>query len=134
MNPMDKLWKIIRHNQSLTFSTLLALIVLVWVYGCQSTAVSILNPPSKVSRAELQIEVDAILERAKLRFADLDRQDKIKSTIFNTAITFAEHGTVNPVAVAITLGNILGLGAIIDNRRKDVLIKTLKSNGPTNST
>jgi len=126
-----EIWKKIRHNQSLFFSTLLVLTVLVWAYGCRSTVVSILTPPLKVSRAELQLEVDAILERAKLRFAELDRQDKIKSTVFDFAINYAEHGAVNPIAVAITLGNILGLGAIIDNRRKDVLIKSLKNNVTT---
>jgi len=129
---MDRLWKIIRHNQALVIGMILAIAAALWAYGCQSSVVSILNPTAKVTRQELQLEVDSLIERAKIRFAELDRQDKIKSTVFNTAINYAEHGTINPVAFLITLGNILGLSAVIDNRRKDVLIKTLKKNVPAN--
>lgn len=127
---MEKIWKHIRHNQSLVIGLMLVTAAVVWAYGCQSRVVSILSPPARVTRPELQLEVDSLLERAKMRFADLDRQDKFKAAFFNMAIEYSKGGTINPIAFAITAGNILGLSAVIDNRRKDVLIKTLKNNEP----
>lgn len=124
---MSKIWTTIRHNYSLIIGCMLALCVLYWAYGCHSTVVSVITPPRMVTREELKIEVDTFLAQAKLKFEDLDRQDKLKSTLFNTAIEFVTEGKINPVAVALSLGNVLGIGAIIDNRRKDVRIKSAKS-------
>lgn len=106
----------------------IAIAVLVWTYGCQSQVRSITNPMIVVNRGELRIEVDNFLAQAELKFADLDRQDQFKSTLFDTAITFMEGGKINPLAVAFTIGNILGLGAVVDNVKKRTHINTLKSN------
>lgn len=123
---MRLLWKKVRHNQAFAISTAVTLIVVIWIYGCSSTVVSIVNPPERLTRPELKDEVDAFLARAKTKFESLDRQDKLKSTIFNASIEFLQGSTVNPVGVAITLGNVLGLGLLVDNRRKDVRIKSYK--------
>jgi len=123
---MTKIWTIIRHNQGLAIGSVIAFCVLFWTYGCPSRVTSILNPPKLVTRAELEVEVDYWLKTAEIRFSELDQQDEFKRTIFAFAIDFMKGGQINPVALAVVLGNILGLGAIIDNRRKDVIIKTLK--------
>ena len=125
---MKELWKFVRHNQGMCIGVLLAVAVLVWTYGCQSQVRSITNPIVVVNRGELQIEVDNFIAQAELKFADLNRQDQVKSTLFNTAIDFMQGGNINPAAVAIVIGNILGLGAVVDNVRKRVLINTLKKN------
>jgi len=124
---MTKIWTTIRHNYGFLIGVVLAACVLCWAYGCQSQVASIVSPSRKVTRGELRIEVDAFLATAQLRFADLDRQDAFKAGLFDTAIQFATEGKINPIAVALSLGNILGIGAIIDNRRKDVRIKAAKS-------
>lgn len=124
---MDKLWKSFRHNQSFAIGSFFALAVVVWVYGCDSTVLSILNPNHKVNREQLQSEVDNLIAQAEWRFSSLDKQDKFKAALFQMSIDYASGTTVNPVALAVTLGNLLGLGAIIDNRRKDVRIKSLKT-------
>lgn len=124
---MDKIWKHIRHNQSLVISLVLCSVVVAWAYGCESTVRSIIQPNLKVTRAELQQEVENLTAQAELRFKSLDRQDAFKSALFDVAIQYANGSTINPVAVAITLGNILGIGAVIDNRRKDVRINSLKT-------
>lgn len=123
---MKKLWSFIRHNQGMFLGGAIATIVLIWTYGCESQVTSILYAPGLVNRGQLQIEVDTFIAQAELKFADLNRQDQVKSTLFETALTFMEGGNVNPAAVAIVIGNILGLGAVIDNVRKRTLINTLK--------
>lgn len=125
---MKEIWKFVRHNQGMFIGGAIAIAVLVWTYGCQSQVTSIVYAPKLVNRRELQIEVDSFIAQAELKFADLNRQDEVKSTLFNVAIDFMQGGNVNPAAVAIVLGNILGLGAVIDNVRKRTLIETLKSN------
>ena len=124
---IEKIWTFIRHNQGLCIGALLCFVVVGYAYGCESKVTSILYAPNLVNRGQLQIEVDTFITQAELKFADLNTQDQLKSTLFNTAIDFARGGTVNPLAVAIVLGNLLGIGAVVDNRRKDGIIKTLKA-------
>jgi len=125
---MNQIWKFIRHNQGMFVGGAIITALLIWVYGCPSTVVSVHNPPALVTRAELEIEVNHFLKQAELRFAELDQQNEFKRTFFAMALEFMESGKINPVAIAITLGNILGLGAVIDNVRKRTLINTLKKN------
>lgn len=125
---MSKLWQKIRHNKSLVISGILVVAVVAWLYGCEPTVRSIRHPGQSLNRIEFQSEVDTFVAQAASRFESLEQQEKLRQTIFNLAIQYAKGGSVNPVAVAITLGNIIGLGAIIDNCRKDVHIKTLKAN------
>jgi len=124
---ITRIWKFIRHNHALCIGALLCVAVLIYAYGCQSKVTSILFAPNLVNRGELQIEVDTFIAQAELKFADLNMQDQVKSSLFNTAIDFAQGGNINPLAVAVIIGNLLGLGAVIDNRRKDGIITTLKS-------
>lgn len=125
---MSKLWQKIRHNQAIVISGIIALAVVTWAYGCQPSVKSIREPDIRLTRPEFQNEVDYFAAQAASRFESLEQQEKLRRTLFNLAIEYAKGGSVNPVAVAITLGNIIGLGAVIDNRRKDVVIKTLKNN------
>lgn len=123
---MTKLWAFIRHNSGIVIGSILIVAILTWCYGCPSQVTSITNAPALVTRAELEIEVDHFLKNAEIRFSELDQQDVFKRTIFAMAMDFMAEGKVNPLAIAITLGNILGLGAIVDNVRKSTHIKTLK--------
>jgi len=125
---MKSIYAWFRHNRGIVISCVLASGILFWVYACQSRVRSIVKPDIIVTRHELNAEVEHFLRQAELKFQDLDRQDEFKKLLFETAINFAEGKTVSPIAVLITLGNILGIGAIIDNQRKDVHIKTLKNN------
>lgn len=123
---MSKIWQFIRHNSGMVIGCVLCSIVLTWVYGCESKVVSITNTPVLVTRAELELEVDHFMRMAEIRFVDLNQQDEFKRTIFAMAMDFMKEGKINPLAIAITLGNILGLGAVIDNVRKRTYINTLK--------
>lgn len=123
---MTKLWAFIRHNSGIIISSIVVFIVLAWCWGCQSEVTSIHNPPALVTRAELEVEVDHFLKQAEVRFAELDQKDEFKRSVYAMAMEFMSAGKVNPLAIAITLGNILGLGAVVDNVRKRTVINTLK--------
>jgi len=123
----DSIAAAIRHNFFLFTSLLMVSASLLWIYGCESKTKSLKYPGVRVNRAELMLELENVISESRIRISDLDKQDEFKEVMFNIAITAAESGTINPVSVALTLGSILGLGAVIDNRRKDVIIKTLKN-------
>ena len=104
-----------------------------------------LNTDATAMAARHQAEIAAIVERAEtvetklsIATADLDRQDAQRQQIFEFVgglVTAAAAGTVNPAtllagAVPIVAG-LVGGGALIDNRRKNRVIETLKANGST---
>ena len=130
---MEKLKKFLDHEQA----TVVALIIIAGLFaffvGCESKVASIKSPELKVDRATFNMEVEQELDRialiAKTGNLDLDRQDAIKQGIAEVGLTLASGGTVNPVGIATTLFATLGVGGlVIDNRRKDTVIKTLKNN------
>jgi len=86
---------------------------------------------------ELQIQIDTILSKAQVdaealqavataREKQLNTQDNLKGAILNVGLAIAEGGTINPAGVIFTMAGALGLGAIVDNRRKDGLIVDIK--------
>ncbi len=91
--------------------------ILLWVYGCQPTTQSILDPSKKVTGEELQAELEFYIGLTETRFADLDRQRRIRQIIFENAALIAAGGAVNPLGLITTLGSILAVGTSADNVR-----------------
>lgn len=106
------------HNTGLTLGSVLAAIVIVFIYSCESQVQSIVEPQKKVTRPELKIEVENFLAIAEIRYRNLDRQDAFKNMLLKHALLWAEAGTINPFALLIALQGIIGTGAIIDNATK----------------
>lgn len=123
---MNKLYAFIRHNSGICIGFALLPAILIYAYSCQSTVVSLVNSDQKITRAELVAEVDSILAAAEIKFDDLDRQDLVKNTIFNSLLDVAAGGSINPIGLLQMLGSIVGIGAVADNIRKRTLINTLK--------
>ena len=114
------------HERYETIAVILICCFLVWIYGCESKTRSLADPLTRVTRSELQLELDQIVAAAKLRFQDLRRQDQIRQTIANAALLWAKTGAINPIGVGTSMLAIFGIGATVDNVRKR---KELKSNG-----
>lgn len=125
--------KWIRHNQGMVAGLILTAILLVWTFGCESTVPSPITG-KKVTRSELQLEVqiqakrleselDNLQAQAALQFDSLDRQDEIKRKLYEFAAVTSTSGTFNPTGLITLAGTLIGLGAGIDNRIKDKVIK-----------
>jgi len=134
----EKIWTAIRHNQGLAISILICAPLAVWFYGCESTTRSLIDPSARVTKPQLQFEYSSEIRRleneledlkaqADLRLQDIARQDEIKAALYNHAVGWALGQPINPIGILTTLGGILGIGAVIDNRRKDGIIKTMKN-------
>lgn len=131
---MKNIARWIRHNQGVTLSILLIIIALGWVLGCQSKVTSLLDPAKMVTAAELELELaaecqrlemelDVLVKSAELKQAELLRQNEIKQKFVNFAAITVDAGTVNPAGVLGLLFSVFGIGAVIDNRIKDKVIK-----------
>jgi len=125
---MTKLYSFVRHQSGACLGFALLPLFLFYAYSCQSVVVSTVYPNRKITRPELVAEVDLFLSQAAAKFDDLDRQDLVKDTIFNSVLDLAQGKAVNPIGVAVTLASILGLGAAADNIRKTTHLNTLKGN------
>ncbi len=131
---MKAIKKIISKNQGVFVALVVIVGMLIWGFGCQSQVTSLTEPSLKVTRAELKVEIDAeimrleseleiLMRQAALKVQDLDRQDEIKQKLFDFAALTVANNALNP-AGAVALGfSILGVGAVIDNRIKDKVIK-----------
>lgn len=83
--------------------------ILFWGWGCPSRVGSLITPGKKITRPELQIELDSIISTAEFRMAELDKQDRFRDLIFNNALLMIEGGTLNPVGIITMLAGIYGV-------------------------
>jgi len=127
-----KTW--ISHNQGTFFALIVMAGITVYVFGCQSKVTSIMHPSRMVTGDELKLEVDVeakrleaeldqIYKQAELKYQDLARQDAIKQKLVDFALITQSSGAVNPAGIIGLLVGVLGVGATIDNRIKDKVIK-----------
>lgn len=131
---MEKVARWVRHNQGLFVALIICAGLLVWGFGCDSKVTSLVSPSLKVTAKELNVELDqlvarltgeieALIKQAELKVQDLARQDEIKEKLFQFAALTAQSGTFNPVGLIALAGSLLGVGAVVDNRIKDKVIK-----------
>lgn len=130
---INQIWSFFKHNSGMIVGMLICGIVSIWCYSCESTVPSLTNPEIKITRAELYADVNDYLARAAIKFKDLDRQDLVKGTIFNHALDLLQTGKIDPFGLLAVLGNILGLGAVVDNVRKRTTIATMKAERNANN-
>ena len=132
---------IIRHNQSMFISLILAVIFSLWFFGCESKTQSLLDPTLKVNESVLNIEYTSALAKlendmnvlratTEVRLQDLHKQDAFKQALYSNAQLIVEGNNPNPLGLLSLLGTIFGIGAVIDNRKKDGLIKGLQNPTP----
>lgn len=120
---MQKLIDFLNHERYQVVAVLACGALLLWVYSCQSSTKSPIDPTKKVTRAQLTAEVDYYLAQAEIAYTDLDRQDEIKKAILDAAAIAAQGGKVNIIGLLLANIGILGAGATIDNVRKRKVIR-----------
>lgn len=127
------MWKTITHNQGLITAAVVTLGLLVWSYGCESKVQS-LTGKEQVTRSQLTLELneqakmletqlDSLNNQAAERFEQLDNKDAIKAKVFDAVAVATNTGSFNATGLLTLAGSILGLGAVVDNRIKDKVIK-----------
>lgn len=98
--------------------SIIGVVLLLWfAFGCQPTTQSLINPERKVTRQELNWEVETLLAKSKIRIAELDHQEELRNLIFQQTLVIAESGTINPLGIVTSILAIIGLGATADDIR-----------------
>ena len=123
---IEKIKEALRHNQALAVAVVICIALGVYLIGCESSVTSPINPPKKVTRVQLDAEIELLIVNVELAIEDLNKQDLFKQKLFEIGLVAAQGGMVNPVGAGVTLLGILGIGAVADNRKKDSIIKTLQ--------
>lgn len=82
---------------------------LFWGWACPPRVESLNTPDRKVTRPELQIELDTIIATAEYRLAELDKQQAVRDLVFQNALQMAENGGINPMGVITLLAGIYGI-------------------------
>jgi len=125
--------KWISKNQGISIALIINVCVLVYTFGCESKVKSLTSADmltrdefivvynSEIHRIELDLQ--RIQDTGQVRFADLTRQDEIKSKLFDAVAVATKTGGVNPLGLVTLLGTISGIGLGVDNRIKDKVIR-----------
>lgn len=122
-----KIKKFLNHERMQIIAAIICLVIVASGICCESQTRSLLDPTKKVTRAELVLEVNHFMDRADLRFKELDREDTWKAVIFDQVMLWSTTGVFNPAALVPLLVGVLGVGAVADNVRKRRDIKKLNN-------
>ena len=128
-----KVW----NNKITVTSIILAVIILMYTYGCQNRLASLISG-KLVTRSEFKIEVNSELRRLKaelanledktmLGYADFDKRDEIERKIYDIASITTQAGNFNITGLIGVIAGLLGIGAVADNRIKAIGNKKLTS-------
>ncbi len=98
------------QNWPKAVALLLLTSLLFWGYGCPPRVPSLLDPAKKLTRPELQIELDTIIATAEYRLASLDSQDQFRDIIFKNAMLMVEGQALNPIGIMTLLAGLYGIG------------------------
>ena len=117
------------HERYQSISVLITIAFLLYFFGCESKVRSVTNPERKITRSELQLELDTLVSKCEIGFSQLDKQDEIRNLILQQALIAANATSFNPIGLITSLGTVLGIGATVDNVRKRKEIKKIKTTG-----
>lgn len=107
----------LNHERYTMVGLIVSLILILWMTSCESTVRSIRFPMRKLTRQQMQTEVDSFMAEAEYRFQQLNQQDAIKKLLLQNAMLVSQGGTFNPYAIIPSVAALLGIGATVDRVR-----------------
>jgi len=101
---MKKIIEFLNHERYQVVATVGCVMLILWTFSCQSKTRSPFNPNEKITRVQLDTQLDYILDKCELAYQDIEQQDAIKQKILDAAAIAAQGGRVN--IVGLFLANI----------------------------
>lgn len=114
---MKKLIEFLNHERYQVIAAGICLFLLLYGVSCESRVTSMHNPAERVTRDELTAEMNAIIEKAELKYKALDRQDELKALLYEKFMLWTQTGVFNPLGILPAIFTVLGVGAVVDNTR-----------------
>lgn len=81
----------------------------LFAYACEPKQPSLLNKGVRVTRAELQHELNQLVALAEIRMASFERQEKIRSLILQNALMLTQGQPFNPIGILTGIASIYGI-------------------------
>lgn len=99
----------IKEHASLIAIVSVTIAFVVYCYGCEAKVKSLTDKPTLVNRQELQLELDQFITMAKIRMADLDKQEELRSIILQNALILVQGNPYNPIGIITAVAAIYGV-------------------------
>ncbi len=118
--------KWIKAKSDMILVVLVTVGVLIFVYACEPKAPSLIDKSIKITRSELQFELEQLMSLAEIRMASFDRQEKLRGMILQNALVLTQGQPFNPIGILTGIASIYGItqatkkttGAIKNGRAK----------------
>jgi hypothetical protein len=122
---MKTVLKFLNDNHWYIIAGLIIFGMAFWTYGCESRVASLIDSTKQVNRAELQVEIEYVAGIAKTRVTDLDKQDEIKTALFDALTMVSQGGQVNAMGALNLAATIAAIGwGLKKNQQVNTLTKT----------
>lgn len=122
------MWDWIKKHIPIVVTILFAIPLIFYQEGCEPTVKSIIDDNKLVTRAELNVELERIVQEAALRNADLDKQEEVRKIILQNALLLASGQPLNPVGIITGLAAIYGIGSGVQSVKKRLTVTCEKTN------
>lgn len=116
----------VKNNWPRISAVLVAILLMLWAAGCPATVSSPINDNARLTRAELQIELEWLIAKYESKLTTLDQEERLRKLILNNALIIARAGTVDPLSIITTLLGFYGAGSIATTTGKAVKKKLSK--------
>lgn len=103
---------LIKKHWVLIVTISITMVIVIYLYGCEPKVKSLNATRLMVTRAELQLELEHIINTANLRMIDLDKQDRLRSLIVQNALVLVQGQPLNPLGLITAMAAVYGLGSV----------------------
>lgn len=125
----------LKKNHWLLIASIISIILVTYLYGCQSTTESIIDENKQISKQELIAEIEYLTDIAEAKLSEIQQQNEVKKKLVNTLALISESGDINPLGAINILAGIAGLSFGLDrnSKLKDVKNKIRQTDQSENS-
>jgi len=124
---MTDLWTFLKNHPFKIVALIFIIALLIYSFGCEPKVASVVDPLRQVNKYELEAEVSVVITQFENKFESIAKREEIRNALFNASLAMFRTGQVDPLGIIVTLGGVLGFGALGDDvrlRRKIKLAST----------
>lgn len=103
------MWKWIKVKSDIILIVVVTVAFMLFAYACEPKELSLLNKGVKVTRPELQLELDQLLALADLRMVGFEKQERIRAIILQNAMILVQGQPMNPIGILTGIASIYGI-------------------------
>ena len=99
----------LKKHYTIIVTVLLSVILCFWLYACESQVESLNGGGIMVTRSQLQLELEHIINRAELSMTELDKQDALRDIIVQNGLLIVSGQPFNPFGLLSGFAALYGI-------------------------